>query len=56
MKKIYLALVFATVLWSCKTINITTSVSSKLKEKVEVNINLNEVKTTKFLSALILHP
>lgn len=47
MKKIYLALVFATVLWSCKTINITTSVSSKLKEKVEVNINLNEVKNDK---------
>ncbi|WP_281297233.1 peptidase M61 [Flavobacterium limnophilum] len=47
MKKIFLALVFATILWSCKTINAPTSVLSKSKEKVEVNINLNDVKNDK---------
>ncbi|MBC7845506.1 MAG: peptidase M61 [Flavobacterium sp.] len=47
MKNIFLSIVVATVLCSCKTANPTTSVSSKLIEKVEVNINLNNIKNDK---------
>ncbi|SHG43131.1 Predicted metalloprotease, contains C-terminal PDZ domain [Flavobacterium fluvii] len=49
MKKIFLALVFTTVLWSCKTANTQTSVSSKSKEEVAVNINLTDIKNDKVL-------
>ena len=47
MKKIFLAIVFATVLWSCKTANITTAISRK--NEVQVNINLSEIKNDKVL-------
>lgn len=47
MKKIFLALILTTVLWSCKTAHVPTSVSSKLKEKVEVDINLSDIKDDK---------
>ena len=47
MKKIFLAFVFAPVLWSCKTAITPTSFSSKLKEKIEVDINLNNIKNDK---------
>ena len=47
MKKIVLTFALATVLWSCKTINNPKSVTSKLKEKVEVNINLTDIKNDK---------
>ncbi|MBP6758480.1 MAG: peptidase M61 [Flavobacterium sp.] len=49
MKKIVLALVLTTLLWSCKTANVPKSVSSKLKEKVEVDINLNDIQNDKVL-------
>ena len=47
MKKIVLALTFATVLWSCKTANITTAISPK--KEVQVSINLVEIKNDKIL-------
>jgi predicted metalloprotease with PDZ domain len=47
MKKIFLALIFATVLWSCKTANSPITVSPKLKKEIEVKINLNEIKNDK---------
>lgn len=49
MKKILLALVLTTALWSCKTAITPTSLSSKLKEKIEVNINLIDIKNDKVL-------
>ena len=47
MKKIFLAIAFATVLWSCKTPNITSVISSK--NEVQVSINLAEIKNDKVL-------
>jgi predicted metalloprotease with PDZ domain len=47
MKKIFLAIVFATVLWSCKTPNITTVISRK--NEVQVSINLSEITNDKVL-------
>jgi predicted metalloprotease with PDZ domain len=47
MKKIVFALAFVSVLWSCKTAN--SSVASSLKEGIQVNINLNEIKDDKVL-------
>lgn len=47
MKKIFLAIVFATVLWSCKTPNITAAISQK--NEVQVSINLSEIKNDKVL-------
>jgi len=47
MKKIFLAIAFATVLWSCKTANITSVISSK--NEVQVSINLAEIKNDKVL-------
>lgn len=52
MKKTVLALVFATVLWSCKTSYAPTSVSQKLNEKIEVNINLIDIKNDKVLVSI----
>lgn len=52
MKKIVLALVYATVLWSCKTSYAPTSVSQKLNEKIEVNINLIDIKNDKVLVSI----
>jgi predicted metalloprotease with PDZ domain len=47
MKKIFLAFVFATILWGCKTASITTAVSPK--NEVQVSINLGEIKNDKVL-------
>ncbi len=47
MKKIIFAFAFATVLWSCKTASST--IASSIKEEVQVNINLNEIKDDKVL-------
>jgi predicted metalloprotease with PDZ domain len=47
MKKIFLAIAFATVLLSCKTANITSVISSK--NEVQVSINLAEIKNDKVL-------
>jgi predicted metalloprotease with PDZ domain len=47
MKKIFFALAFASVLWGCKT--TSSSVASSIKEEVQVNINLNEIKEDKVL-------
>jgi len=47
MKKIFLALAFATVLYSCKTASITTAVLPK--KEVQVSINLGEIKNDKVL-------
>jgi predicted metalloprotease with PDZ domain len=47
MKKIFLAFVFATILWGCKTASITTAVSTK--NEVQVSINLGEIKNDKVL-------
>ena len=47
MKKIIFAFAFASVLWGCKT--SSSSVSSSVKEEVQVNINLNDIKDDKVL-------
>ncbi len=47
MKKIFFAFAFASILWSCKT--ASSSVSYSAKEEVQVNINLNEIKSDKVL-------
>ncbi len=47
MKKIFFVFAFASILWSCKT--ASSSVSSSVKEGVQVNINLNEIKDDKVL-------
>ena len=47
MKKIFLAAVCVTALWSCKT--AYTSNSNTTKDEVQVNINLNEIKNDKVL-------
>lgn len=45
MKKILFAFAFATVLWGCKTANSSTTAS--IKEEIQVDINLNEIKNDK---------
>lgn len=47
MKKILLAFVFATALWSCKTANNASAASQK--NEVLVSINLGEIKNDKVL-------
>ena len=47
MKKILFAFAFATLLWGCKTASSSTSAS--VKEEIQVNINLNEIKDDKVL-------
>lgn len=47
MKKIVFALAFVSALFSCKTASY--SVASSLKEEIQVNINLNEIKDDKVL-------
>lgn len=49
MKKILLALVFASVLWSCKTTSTATSIIPKSKEQILVQINLINIKNDKVL-------
>lgn len=49
MKKILLALVFASVLWSCKTASASTSIIPKSKEQIQVQINLINIKNDKVL-------
>nr|WP_315191051.1 peptidase M61 [uncultured Flavobacterium sp.] len=47
MKRIFFTLAVTSILWSCKT--IAPSSSTALKQEVEVNINLNDVKDDKVL-------
>lgn len=49
MKKIFIALVFSSLLFSCKTISNSTSISSISKAEIQVNINLSEIKNDKVL-------
>lgn len=49
MKKIFLALILATALWSCKTTSTSTTVSPTSKEQLQVNINLIDIKNDKVL-------
>jgi predicted metalloprotease with PDZ domain len=51
MKKIIFAFAFASVLWSCKTASSTTA--SSVKEEVQVNINLTDIKNDKVLVTVI---
>ena len=51
MKKIIYAFACATVLWSCKTASSSTNAS--IKEVIQVNINLNEIKDDKVLVTII---
>lgn len=50
MKRIFFTLTVTSILWSCKT--IAPSSSTALKQEVEVNINLNDVKDDKVLVAI----
>ena len=47
MKKILFAFAFATVLWSCKT--ASSAKTTSVKEEIQVNINLNDIKDDKVL-------
>ena len=49
MKRIFLTLAFATVLWSCKTASTATNNSKTDTNLVQVSINLNDVKEDKVL-------
>jgi predicted metalloprotease with PDZ domain len=51
MKKIIFAFAFASVLWSCKT--ASSSTASSVKEEVQVNINLTDIKNDKVLVTVI---
>ncbi|NDP26723.1 MAG: peptidase M61 [Flavobacterium sp.] len=51
MKKIIFAFAFATVLWSCKTASSLTA--SSIKDEVQVNINLNDIKDDKVLVTVL---
>jgi len=47
MKKLLFAFAIATIVWSCKT--AISSTSASVKEEIQVNINLNEIKDDKVL-------
>jgi len=47
MKKLLFAFAIATIVWSCKT--TISSTSASVKEEIQVNINLNEIKDDKVL-------
>ena len=49
MKKILFAFAFASVLWSCKTVNTSSNTAKASKQEVQVTINLNEVKDDKVM-------
>nr|WP_309757824.1 peptidase M61 [Flavobacterium sp.] len=49
MKRIFLTLAFASVLWSCKTASTATNNSKTDTNLVQVSINLNDVKEDKVL-------
>jgi predicted metalloprotease with PDZ domain len=51
MKKIIFAFAFASVLWSCKT--TSSSTASSVKEEVQVNINLTDIKNDKVLVTVL---
>jgi predicted metalloprotease with PDZ domain len=51
MKKIIFAFAFASFLWSCKT--ASSSTASSLKEEIQVNINLNDIKNDKVLVTVL---
>ncbi|TDE46000.1 peptidase M61 [Flavobacterium rhamnosiphilum] len=49
MKRIFFALAFASVLWSCKTASTSTNDSKSITDVVKVAVNLNDVKDDKVL-------
>ncbi|RTY91770.1 peptidase M61 [Flavobacterium sp. GSP27] len=49
MKKIFFAIAFATLLWSCKTVGTSANVSKSITDVVHVAINLNDVKEDKVM-------
>lgn len=49
MKKLFVAIALVTIFWSCKATGGSSAVSSILKEEVQVNINLFDVKNDKVL-------
>ena len=49
MKRIFFALAFASVFWSCKTTGTGTTMSKPAMEKVAVTIDLNDVKEDKVM-------
>ncbi|MBC7747877.1 MAG: peptidase M61 [Methylotenera sp.] len=49
MKRIFFALAFASVFWSCKTAGTVTTMSKPATEKVAVAIDLNNVKEDKVM-------
>ena len=49
MKKIFFALAFASIFWSCKTAGTATTISTPAIETVAVAINLNDVKDDKVM-------
>ncbi len=51
MKKILFAFACATILFSCKTVSSTAA--SSIKEEIQVNINLNEIKNDKVLVTVL---
>ncbi|MBP7471186.1 MAG: peptidase M61, partial [Flavobacterium sp.] len=52
MKKIFLALALTTTLWGCKSVTTNSPVSSKSKERIEVNINLIDIENDKVFVAV----
>lgn len=52
MKRIFFALAFASVLWSCKTASTSTNDSKSITDVVKVAINLNDVKDDKVLVSI----
>ena len=49
MKRIFFALAFASIFWSCKTVGTTTTTSKPTTESVAVAINLNDIKDDKVM-------
>lgn len=49
MKKIFFALAFVSVFWSCKTVGTTTTTSKPGTESIAVAINLNDIKDDKVM-------
>lgn len=49
MKKIFFALAFVSVFWSCKTVGTTTTTSKPGTESIVVAINLNDIKDDKVM-------
>ncbi|TDE02301.1 peptidase M61 [Flavobacterium sandaracinum] len=52
MKRIFFALAFASIFWSCKTAGTATTMSKPALQKVVVAINLNDIKEDKVMVAV----